>query len=353
MPESPSNPQSAPSVPSASAWLLTARSAVGGVFMGLANLVPGISGGTMLLAAGVYPQFITAIAELTTGRCRRRSMLVLGVVVLAALAAIVAFAPLITWLVVGYRWAMFSLFIGLTLGGVPVVWRLIGRPTVGVWIAAAVGFVGMAMLGLAQASGAVGGGGRESFVLLLLAGIAGASAMILPGISGAYLLLLMGVYLTITSAIKDCLHAVKAGDFAELLSLGLAVVLPVAIGVVVGVVAVSNLLKWLLTRYEKPTLGVLLGLLVGAVVGLWPFQEGIEPLPGEMLKGQVVELTVLEQAGEEQVLIFSETREPVEPKDFRTAFFTPTVGQAAAALALAALGFGVTWSVSWLGRERD
>ena len=107
---------------------LLPRGLLGGTLMGLANLVPGISGGTMLLAAGVYPGFISAIAELTTLRFRRRSLILLGTVGAAALFAIVALAGPVKDFVVGYRWIAYSLFIGLTLGGVPVVWALVRSP---------------------------------------------------------------------------------------------------------------------------------------------------------------------------------------------------------------------------------
>ena len=97
--------------------------------MGLANLVPGISGGTMLLATGVYPRFIDAIAEVTTLRFRLRSVLVLSCVAGSAFLSILLFAGLMKALVIDHRWIMYSLFIGLTLGGVPLVWRL-ARPCV-------------------------------------------------------------------------------------------------------------------------------------------------------------------------------------------------------------------------------
>ena len=100
------------------------RAAAGGTLMGLANLVPGISGGTMLLAAGIYPRFIRAIAELSTFKFRRASIIVLAVVALCAAAAIFLLAGPVKDLVVEYRWVMYSLFIGLTLGGVPIVWQM-------------------------------------------------------------------------------------------------------------------------------------------------------------------------------------------------------------------------------------
>ena len=103
------------------AALLAVRSAIGGGLMGLANLVPGISGGTMLLAAGVYPAFIGAIAEVTTLRFRPRSLLLLASVATAAGLTILLLAGSVKSLVQDHRWIMYSLFIGLTLGGVPLL----------------------------------------------------------------------------------------------------------------------------------------------------------------------------------------------------------------------------------------
>ena len=318
--------------------LLAARSAIGGVLMGLANLVPGISGGTMLLAAGVYPRFIQAIADVTRLRFRFASLLVLGVVVVSAGAAIVLFAGPVKALVVDHRWIMYSLFIGLTLGGIPVVWRLIDAPDASVWRGAAAGFVGMAALAIVQAQGGGGTSSNDGFVMMLLAGIAGASAMILPGVSGGYLLLVLGAYVPILGGIDAFKEALKATDIDAAMGPFLSVVLPVGIGVVIGVVVVSNVLGRLLERYEKPTLGFLLGLLVGAVVGLWPFQRGVAPAIGATFKGRVVTEALLAE---------------IKPEKYPTEFFTPTAGQVAAALGLIAAGFLITALVARLGRTAE
>ncbi len=320
---------------------LVGRATVGGVLMGLANLVPGISGGTMLVAAGIYQRFIEAIAELTTLRFRARPMLLLGCVITAAAAAVVLLAGPVRDLVVHHRWIMYSLFIGLTLGGVPVVVRMIPRFSGSVWIAAAVAFVGMAVLAWFQArqAGAGASGAQAGFVLLLLAGILGAAAMVLPGVSGAYLLLVLGVYVAILTGIRDAREALSAGDFGALAGPALQIVLPVGIGVLVGIVGISNLLRWLLKRYEKPTLGVLLGLLLGAVVGLWPFQRGIEPALGEVFKGRQVTPERVEEIRD-------------EPEDWPTEFFRPSPGQVAAALGLILVGFATTCLIVYVGRER-
>ena len=93
------------------------------------------------------------------------------------------------------------------------------------------------------------------------------------------------------------------------------VMIPLGLGIAAGVVGVSNLLRWLLDRYEKATLGVLLGLLLGAVVGLWPFQQGEPPSPGDVVKGRVV--TILSAA-------------EIEADDWPVQRFDPSAGQIAA-----------------------
>jgi len=318
--------------------MLVIRGVFAGILMGLANLVPGISGGTMLLAAGVYPHFIRAIAEFTTFTFRRESMIVFGAIALAAVMAILLLAGAVRDLVIDHRWIMYSLFIGLTLGGVPVVWKMIRRVTPTVWAGLIVGFIGMAALALVQSAGAEGDPAqRAGFVFMFLAGIAAASAMILPGVSGGYLLLVLGVYIPILSGVDAFRLALKARDIAAMMEPALAVVLPVGLGVVTGVVAVSHLLKWVLARYENATLGVLLGLLIGAVAGLWPFQQGRAPQVGDVIKGQTVTLESIAE---------------IAAADYPVVFFTPSAAQVMIALALVVTGFVLTMMIARLSQDR-
>ena len=314
---------------------LVTRAGYGGVLMGLANLVPGISGGTMLLAAGIYPRFINAIADITRLKFRFRSVLVLGTVVAAAGISILLFAGLLRDLVVEQRWVMYSLFIGLTLGGVPLVYKMV-KPLSGKSIAATVGaFAAMVGLALMQQYG-VTGSGSNSFPMMMVAGLAGASAMILPGVSGGYLLLLLGQYVPILSGIDQLKEALKARDISAAMEPGLSIVLPVGIGIVLGVVVVGNLLKWLLEKHREPTLGALLGLLLGSTIGLWPFQVGVQPKVGDVIKGQEVT---------------AESIAEIDKEDWKTEFFSPDATQIGSSIALVLLGLGVTIGVSKLGGE--
>ena len=318
------------------------RGVFGGVLMGLANLVPGISGGTMLLAAGVYPEFIAAVADLTTLRFSRRAVVLLGSVVGAAALAILLLAGIVKGWVVDHRWVMYSLFVGLTLGGVPLIWRLAGRPSKALFAGAATGLgVMLLMVGGIQSPRF---GGEPNYLLLAVAGLGGASAMILPGISGGYLLLLLGQYEPILGAVDKLKLGLLGNPIAGVASdMGLVmqaveVLAPVGIGLVAGVVLASNLLRWLLHRFEAPTLGVLLGLVVGAVVGLWPFQQGVRPSPGDMLGG---------------VMLAADDVARLAPEEWPVRFFDPGVGQAFTAIMLVGVGLAVTVLIDRMSGSRE
>ena len=303
---------------------------IGGALMGLANLVPGISGGTMLLITGVYPGFIGAIAEVTTLRWRWSSVVLLGTIGAAAVLAILLLAGPTKTLVIAHRWIMYSLFIGLTLGSVPLLWRLSQPVSRRFFIGAGVTFLLMVLL--AFGTPLQTGSGDESLGLLFLAGLAGASAMVLPGVSGGYLLLLLGQYMPILRSIEKLrLGLFGAGEQAglhwPLVHEALGVVIPVGLGVVAGIVGVSNLIRWLLEHHRTATLGALMGLVLGAIIGLWPFQAGVPPQLGERLHGQVVSPETLARLDAEDW--------PVQP-------FPPSAGQIGAGLGLVALGAGIT-----------
>lgn len=324
-------------VPQGSTAKLVVRGAVGGTLMGLANLVPGISGGTMLLASGVYPGFIEAIAEITTFRFRLRSLVLLASIGATAALGILLLAGTVRMLVVDHRWIMYSLFIGLTLGGVPLVWRMARPASLPLVIAAAAAFGLMVAMALAGGTGADADG--ANILLAFLAGLAASSAMILPGVSGGYLLLVLGQYESILGTVDQLKRGLLgdgsgAGPDIALILDALWVVIPLGLGIVGGVVGVSNLLRWLLHRYEKATLGALLGLLFGAVVGLWPFQQPVPPAVGEVIKGRVVSV---ENLGD------------FRPKDWPVRFFEPTALETASAMGLIGLGLAATLLIGRIG----
>ena len=263
--------------------LVAMRLAVTGALMGLANLVPGVSGGTMVLVMGFYDEFISSIADATRFRFTKRNAIFLGILGGVSALSIVFCAGLMRGLVTDQRAAMYSLFVGLTVGGAPLLYGMM-KPMDAKSMALVLAGLLM-MIGIAgtktdtpprtdQSARTAAGGEihiEAAYGLDLLAGVLGVSAMVLPGISGAYMLLVIGRYEAIIAAITAAGRwAFSGGSDGDLAWLG--VLIPVNIGMIVGVVTLSNLLKWLLHRYEKPTLGFLMGVLLGSVVGIWPFE---------------------------------------------------------------------------------
>lgn len=313
---------------------LLVRAAFGGVLMGLANLVPGISGGTMLLAAGVYPEFIESIAAITTLRRRLRPWIIVACVGVPAVAAIGLLAGTVRDSVLDHRWIAYSLFVGLTLGGVPTLWRMV-RPLRGrSLVACAAALVVMGVLVVAQESLPSEYSGDGGYGGLFVAAFVGSAAMVLPGVSGGYLLLLLGQYVAVLDAIAAFTDALRAGDGAGVMTASTPVVV-IGVGLVLGVVVVSNLIRWLLERFHQEVLGALLGLLLGAVLGLWPFRDAEPPAPGSWYRGALIESTAAAME--------------IPKKHWPMRSFTPSSGQIAASVGLVFVGFSLCWSISRLG----
>ncbi len=267
----------------------TARALQGGILMGLANLVPGISGGTMILAIGLYEQFISAVADVSRLRLKRSSLQFLAVMAVGLGAAVVIFSGVAVLLVTEYRPVMYALFIGMTLGGAPELWRECRPLRPGTLIAVVVGIAAMA------AFASVGGSAPlpATVPVLLLVGAAGASSMILPGISGSYVLLVLGMYDTVIGSLS--FSQLKESPVESL-----SIIVPVVLGAVLGIALLSNLLKALLQRFAAPSHGILLGLLVGSVLGLYPFQQPVHPeLATRELRKAIVAVVVEHEPVEE------------------------------------------------------
>ena len=258
--------------------------------MGLANLVPGISGGTMILAIGLYDRFIGAVADVSRLRLRRGTLVFLGALAVGLAAAVLLGSGIAVQLVAAHRWAMYALFIGMTLGGAPELMRL-ARP-IGPFVVLAIiaGFAAMAWFAFQSGETVL----EPTFVTLLGVGAAGAASMILPGISGSYVLLILGMYDTVIGSLS--LSEVKDDPRASLAIIG-----PVVLGAALGIALLSNLLKTLLVRFSAPSHAALLGLLLGSVLGLYPFQESVHPELANRQSRKAIEAVVLDSESVQDV----------------------------------------------------
>jgi putative membrane protein len=242
---------------------------VGGALMGVANIIPGVSGGTMILALGLYEEFIESVAAVTRLRRTLRPYLFLAILATAALMAILLLSSVIEYLLTEHHVPTFALFIGLALGGVPLIWREMRPARTSGWIAAAAGFGLMIVVSVALNDLNV----PQNFVVYFVAGVLASAAMVLPGISGSHLLLVLGLYSPVIAAVSDFKDGLRAFDLGAMMPPAVSVGIPLAAGIVVGIGGLSNLLKWTLARYHQATMGFLLGLLVGSAFPMNPFRE--------------------------------------------------------------------------------
>ncbi len=245
--------------------------------MGAADIVPGVSGGTIALVLGIYERLVAAIytassalGALVRGDLRetgRRLAAVPWVWVIALLAgigtAILLLSGPLERLLGEQPQAMAGLFFGLILGAVVVSWRLVKRPDARLALVAAVAAAAFFLfLGLQDSTHA---GGTEGVTrpawAFFLAGAVAICAMILPGISGSFILVLLGMY-------TEVLGAVNERQIGALLLF--------LLGCVLGLAAFSSLLTWLLRRYHDLVLAALIGLMLGSLRILWPWPHGLE-----------------------------------------------------------------------------
>lgn len=322
------------------------RVLAGGFLMGLANLVPGVSGGTMILALGLYDAFIGAVAEITSFRWSRKLFVFLALIFVGLVIAIGGLAPVAVMLVSEYRWIMYSLFIGMTLGGVPELLKMARPFTPGVWAALLLGLGAMAFFAYGSASGAL----EENFLTLVLVGALAASSMILPGVSGSYILLILGFYETVWGAMSP--RQVLEDPMGSA-----GVVVPIVLGSVVGIGLLSNALKLFLEKKRAVAHGLLLGLLFGSVFGLWPFQEAVHPELVEKDYAKAVMMLVqgegaaaieerrgvtFEEAERQALLERFDSVNAVKRASLATERRAPQATQAGLAVLLLVGGFGLT-----------
>lgn len=328
----------APPVAAADLPMLGLRGLVGGCLMGVANLVPGISGGAMLIMVGIYTRFITGVAELATFRFRAASLVAVGSVGVAAMLTILVLAGVIKDVVLDYTWQVYALLIGMRLGVVPMIYKLAKPVDRSFWIGAGCGV--LITLGVAvfrYTTTDFGAAGASSPVLYFLAGLFGASATLLPGLDGSYVLMLMGQYVPILASIDRFKDALTDANVQAAMK-ELWVLVPTGLGVACGIGGVSLALRWLLAHRPKPTFGVLVGILVGAVIGLFPFQRSVQPEVGQSVRGQLMTPEVV----------------AVMPRDeWPVLFFSPTPTQIAAAVGLAVLGFGLALLIEKISPKAD
>jgi putative membrane protein len=235
-----------------------------GLAMGAADVVPGVSGGTIAFITGIYDQLLSALnaINLNTLKLLRKEGFsafwnkihgnFLVALFIGIFISFLSLARVFKYLLDTYPHLVWALFFGLIIGSIFLVGKMISKwnpiTIVGLIIGTAISYW-FTVMQPADAS--------DSMLYIFIAGTIAICAMILPGISGSFILLLMGVYYPMLEAVSNL-------DFKFIAVIGG--------GAIIGLLSFSRLLKWTLDRYKEPTVAVLIGFLIGSLNKIWPWK---------------------------------------------------------------------------------
>ncbi len=242
-----------------------------GIGIGAANVIPGVSGGTIALITGIFEKLInslksidiTAFRLLIKGEFRKFSkhvnldflLLVFG----GVFVSILTFARLFEFLFLDYPVFVWSYFFGLILASVYFVGKTVHKYTLPVILTFLIG-VSLALIITFLSPGSE----NDNIWYLFLCGIVAVCSMILPGLSGSFVLILMGNYeLVFIEAVNN---------------MDMTILLPVVIGAIFGLIAFSHALSWILRKYKDQTISLLTGFILGSLLTLWPWKRVVYQL---------------------------------------------------------------------------
>lgn len=250
-----------------------------GLLMGAADVVPGVSGGTIAFITGIYEELIKTIDGIDfqlfkdlfkIGFKKTIAKYNLGflLALLTGIAiSILSLSKLLTYLLQHHSVLLWSFFFGLVLASVLYIAKQISSWNTGVIIAIIIGTVISYFVTIAEPLGS-----PDSWWYIIFSGFIAIIAMILPGVSGAFLLLLLGSYKTVLGSISGLLEAVIAGEWSQAFDYFINLFL-FAIGCILGLKVFSRLLTWLFEHQKNLTLALLTGFMIGSLNKLWPWKE--------------------------------------------------------------------------------
>ncbi len=252
-----------------------------GILMGIANIIPGVSGGTMAVSMGIYDRIIGSITNLF--KQFKKSVMTLLPYGIGMLVAIIGLSYFIETFFEKYPLQTGSLFVGLILGGVPILIKKVSKKPSNERKSKTHGFdaisvvlfiIFFALIILLQ----IFGSDKEAkitlsvsviqMVKLFIIGVIASATMVIPGVSGSMILLILGYYNPIIETINSTIKALSPWNFDTILH-NVAILAPFGIGVLVGIFAIAKIIEFLLSRYEKRTYFAILGLVLASPFAIY------------------------------------------------------------------------------------
>lgn len=247
-----------------------------GIIVGVANVIPGVSGGTIAVVLHIFDRMIEAINHFT--RDIKKHMMFLLPLLAGAGVGVLAFSVLIDFCLEHYSLPTCGFFAGLVAGSIPLIYgmakskRPAGKSDKNYIIYTILAFALVIFLStLKTAEGGTAVVGAVSAGLMLKAffgGAVAAAAMIVPGISGSFMLVLMGLYNVVIGYVALVKDFLLTFDMTILVSI-IKFCAPLGIGMILGAIVISKLIEFLMTKYHTETYYIILGLILGSLIGIF------------------------------------------------------------------------------------
>ncbi|MDD7403851.1 MAG: DUF368 domain-containing protein [Butyribacter sp.] len=238
-----------------------------GIIIGIANAIPGVSGGTMMVSMGIYDNIIYCITHLF--KQLKKSIMTLMPYFIGMAVGIVGLAFAIKSLYGNFPFQTSMVFIGLILGGVPMLLKRVKKQKMGagngvVFLIFFAAIILMQCLGK-NSTDVTLTIGFIPLVKMFFVGIVASATMVIPGVSGSMMLMIMGYYNPIMTAITELVSGLVKGSWGKVLEVGASLV-PFGIGVVLGIFVIAKIIEILLQKWEGLTYSAILGLVVSSPV---------------------------------------------------------------------------------------
>lgn len=260
--------------------------------MGIANIIPGVSGGTLAIILGIYEEFISALSHLFSNFKKNLKFII--PLAIGILASIATMSNVIDYSFNHFPLATSLFFVGLVIGGIPLLTKkVIGKNDSNKILNIIVFIITFSLvIFMACAEFIFDGGftvsfahiGLIGFILLFLVGILAAGTMVIPGVSGSLVLMLLGYYRPVIKSIKSLVHF---DNFAH----NAVIMLVFGLGIIIGIVAIAKLFEYLFKKHETVTYYGVLGFIYASILAI-PISlfstEDVKLIPLEIVVGIVV-----------------------------------------------------------------
>ena len=235
-----------------------------GIIIGIANIIPGVSGGTLMITLGIYEEVIETISHFFKNI--KKSLKFVIPIGIGMILSILILSKIISVCLEKYPYPTTFFFIGLIIGGIPLLWKRASaaKRKYSNWLVFLITF-GIVLLFTFLKSGdyiiSFENLNLYGYIGLFIVGMISAATMVIPGISGSFVLMLLGYYEPIVNTIKDLTNM-------SLLSHNLLILIPFGLGIVIGIIVVAKLIEWLLKKYPIKTYYGVLGFVIASIIAI-------------------------------------------------------------------------------------